>query len=229
MKPSREGSDCPYTPSNLAPTHHCPPPLMCVHGQNTCAHARTACLRAQGPGPWSEWSVLGTAAGVPPPPSPPTAAGRPTSSSLAIKWQPPLSCSGAPVTGYVVQVCKPVCVCVCMLAEGLRCCGAQLICVIVPLIGIRRCCTPSRCSGLPVRCSGPPVCCPGGGRSWELSHPPWTTRWQTWAPGRSGASSPARGRSAALPGHCHACRQTFGMHTPRKNTHACVCTTNART
>eukprot|EP00200_Dunaliella_tertiolecta_P015969 CAMPEP_0202422268 /NCGR_PEP_ID=MMETSP1128-20130828/50769_1 /ASSEMBLY_ACC=CAM_ASM_000463 /TAXON_ID=3047 /ORGANISM="Dunaliella tertiolecta, Strain CCMP1320" /LENGTH=1339 /DNA_ID=CAMNT_0049030323 /DNA_START=157 /DNA_END=4177 /DNA_ORIENTATION=- len=65
---------------------------------------RVLAINSQGPGPWSDWGVLGTAAGVPPPPSPPVAASRPSSSAIAIKWQPPLSSSGAPVTSYVVQL-----------------------------------------------------------------------------------------------------------------------------
>lgn len=63
---------------------------------------RVQACNALGGGPWSEWSILGTAPDVPSGMMPPCLAAPPTSNLLRVSWQAP-DAGGSAITAYVLQ------------------------------------------------------------------------------------------------------------------------------
>ncbi|KAJ9515995.1 hypothetical protein QJQ45_016818 [Haematococcus lacustris] len=64
---------------------------------------RVQAVNSQGQGQWSEWSAVSTAPDCPAVPAPPRLAAPPSSSTLAVQWEPP-ACQGAPITSYRLQL-----------------------------------------------------------------------------------------------------------------------------
>ncbi|KAL6758808.1 fibronectin type III [Haematococcus lacustris] len=64
---------------------------------------RVQAVNSQGQGQWSEWSAVSTAPDCPAAPAPPQLAAPPSSSTLAVQWEPP-ACQGAPITSYRLQL-----------------------------------------------------------------------------------------------------------------------------
>ncbi|KAJ9516125.1 hypothetical protein QJQ45_024552 [Haematococcus lacustris] len=77
--------------------------LVCPLQPGSAHLFRVQAVNSQGQGQWSEWSAVSTAPDCPVAPAPPQLAAPPSSSTLAVQWEPP-ACQGAPITSYRLQL-----------------------------------------------------------------------------------------------------------------------------